>query len=85
MNQISTTGWIVIILLGGLLIGTNLSLIAALRNRNKKSAPPQSHSAWDTMKNPWDAEDRKWGELAEKVKHLPESQADKPDYNQTKE
>ncbi len=85
MNDISTTGWIVIILLAGLLIGTNLSLIAALRNRNKKSSHTQTHSAWDTMKNPWDAEDHKWGELAEKVKNLPESRSDDPDNKQTKE
>lgn len=59
-----------IILLAGLVIGTNLSLIAALRNRSKKQSSPQFLDSWKVMKNPWNEEERKWGELAEKVKDL---------------
>lgn len=79
MNEISTTGWIVIILLGGLIIGINLSLLFALRGRNRKSSGSEPSSAWQTLKNPWDAEDREWNKLAEKVKHLPTFPSDQSD------
>ncbi len=81
MNHISTTGWIVIILLVGMIIGTNLTLIFALRNRNRKPSSQSPNRSWEILKNPWDAEDREWNKLSEKVKHLPSSTADEPDQN----
>lgn len=76
MKEISIAGWIAIILLAALVIGTNLSLIAALRDRKKKDSSSQLLNSWKVMKNPWDEEERQWGELAEKVKKLDEHPAD---------
>ena len=80
MNEIPTAGWVAIILIGGLLLVTNLSLIAALRNRGKKQNPPQFQETWKTMNNPWGAEDRQWNELSKRVKQLnPDKQDDDED------
>ncbi len=76
MKDISPTGWIVIILLACMIIGTNLSLIFALRNRNRKSTSSDPNRTLEVMKNPWDAEDRQWNKLSEKVKNLSASKSE---------
>ena len=76
MNEISTAGWIAIIVIGLLLIGTNLSLIAALRKGSQKPSPPQFLDSWKVLKRPWIEEERQWGELADKVKQLDEKSKD---------
>jgi hypothetical protein len=76
MNDISPTAWIVIILLACIIIGTNLSLIYALRNRNRKSPSSHPNRTLETIKHPWDAEDREWNKLSEKVKNLPVSKSE---------
>lgn len=70
MNQMSTVGWIAVILLAALVIGTNLSLIAALRDRQKKESSSKLLNSWKIMKDPWDEEERQWTELSENVRKL---------------
>ncbi len=68
MDDISTGGWIAIIILGVLLIATNLSLVAIFRS--KKPTQPGIRKTLDVMKNPWEVEDRQWERLNAAVRQL---------------
>ncbi len=68
MGEISTTGWVAIVLLGVLLLTTNLSLFAMLRK--KKPSPPPFLKSLDLFKNPWEDENQQWLKLNSAVKKL---------------
>ncbi len=74
MSDIPLVGWIAIGFLFLIVLVTNLSLFALLRN--KKASQSESRILSDavkTLKNPWEKEDQKLRELSEQVKKLNES------------
>jgi len=68
MDKISTEGWIAIIFLAVLLLSINLALLSLLRS--KKNPSKRIYKSMNLLQNPWDEEDKQWGELKKKVEGL---------------
>ena len=69
--HLSTTAWVILILLVVFIIALNLNLVFALRKK-----PPQNHwtnqikKANETLEHPWKNEDDQFAELSQKVSRL---------------
>ena len=78
MNPLSPLGWILIILLVGLIVGINLSLfLGAKKKNNPDSWVVRIQEAGKTMRDPFRKEDEKLDNLSQKVLELQKTQSEK--------
>jgi len=74
-HPIPIFAWVVIGLFALLVIGLNLSLWSAYRNRNKKPSQPRTQKTKNTLQDPWFVEDQQWKELSDHVEKFKKSRS----------
>lgn len=63
-------GYLVMCLFGLMIVAINVSLFSAFRKKSKNNPMQMYKSAFDTAKNPWQAEDAALDELSSIVKTI---------------
>lgn len=70
MKEIPLFGWILIIVIAGIVISSYWSLVSLLRNKDKKPQQPSWTKSWQALTKPWEAENKQLDELSRQVSNL---------------
>lgn len=76
MNEITPLGWIIIVFVIAIFVGTNLSLFGAVRKRNQKNESHIADKLIQTARNPFEKEDLEWKKLADQVASIKKNRPD---------